>query len=184
MSAPQSAIDAASRAAIREYRHRYPWRAEELFIISALLTIPTLVTFTVNGWASLGAQITIAVCAVLGLYLCHLGKSRKDRSALHATLQGPILRVSETKGGMRGSIGDLSEMAVVRVNGTDRIDPYLTLETKPNESGSTRSVHIQMRLARVMGDDLRPYLERCSVSGKSTQRYVTEVLDPTRQVEQ
>lgn len=176
MPAPQHSLDRDTDQAVAEYTHRYPWRREEISIITFLLTVPALVVTILTAWGT-GTAITVGVHALLGLYLVHLGKSRKDRSALRATLQGSILRIDKNKNGKGGTSGDLADMVTVRVNGTQYIDPHLTLETKPNDFDSTRSVRIPMRLARVMATDLAPVLARCTPVGEQTRRYVTEIAD-------
>lgn len=58
--------------------HRYPWRAQEITIIAALLVIPALIGLK-SEWAL--AHLTPA-CAALALYLLWVGWSRKHRSTV------------------------------------------------------------------------------------------------------
>lgn len=176
MSAPQHAVDANADQPIVEFAHRYPWRGEEIAIIATLLTLPALAVTVLGAWGT-GTAITVAVFAAFGLYLCHLGKSRKDRSALRATVQGTLLRVEPTGSGKYGSSGDLADMVVVRVSNTHQIDPLLNFETSPNGYGTTRSVRVPMRLARVMAPHLAPHLARCTKAGDQTNTYAQEILD-------
>lgn len=175
MSAPQHALDQNADQAVRTFTHRYPWRREEINIIAFLLVVPALTVTVLHAWGT-GTLITVGITTAFAVYLMHLGKSRKDRSALSATLQGTFLKVAKNKSGKGGMSGDLAEMVTVRVNGTHQIDPHLTLETKPNDFDSTRSVRIPMRLARVMAADLAPVLARCTQVGEQTGKYTAEIV--------
>lgn len=180
MPTPCTPASGEAAPTVREFVHRYPWRRQEVAIIGALLTAPSICTALLGGWGTVGPWVGIGVGAALGLFLCHLGKSRKDGSARRATLDGTMLRVEPAKNGRTGtqpSTGNLADMVVVRVTGTHRVDPTLTFETAPNDYGTTRSVSIPMRLARVMAADLAPHLTRVRKAGNETAQYVGEILD-------
>lgn len=163
----------------RVVTHRYPWRAEEIVIITVLLVLPSVLMSIFGQWG-LRAALTVAAPAALGLWLVWLGHSRKTRSIVRATLTGTHIVISRpNQPKSPDSTGDLSNVAYVSGHQLDRLDPSLVLEAHPTEAGLVRSTYIPMRLARLIAADLAPVLKGAHIKATATD-LVEQIKEPPR----